>query len=273
MTSTSTSLDAVSATLVVRDRAIVESLDLRLTAGMMVALVGPNGAGKTTALRLLAGEVAPSHGAVELDGTPLARVPVLTLARRRAVLPQETSIEFAFTAREVVELGRAPHRRTEAENDDPAVVADAMRVTDCSHLADRAFRSLSGGERARVSLARVIAQDTDYVLLDEPTAALDIRHQESVMGLAARLAADGRGVLAVVHDLNLAAAYATHVGLMQNGRLVAFGPPGEVLRTELLTEAYDVAVEVREHPIRGCPLVLAATPIDRSVSLSHEVIR
>ncbi len=253
-------LVAVGAALKLGGRVVVECIDLAIRPGSFVALVGPNGAGKTSALRLLAGEVAPSSGDVFLDGIPLRRVPLRELARRRAVLPQETSIEFAFRAREVVEMGRAPHRGTPAERDDDEVIDRALASTDCSHLADREFRLLSGGERARVNLARILAQEASYVLLDEPTAALDLRHQESVMALAGALAARGCGVLAVVHDLNLAAAYASEVGLMCGGRLEALGSPAEVLRADLLSAAYELPVEVHVHPVRGGPLILAAAP-------------
>jgi iron complex transport system ATP-binding protein len=176
------------------------------------------------------------------------------------VLPQYTSVEFAFTAEEIVRMGRAPHRSSPAEDD--AIVARSMAATECTHLARRDYRTLSGGEQARVNLARVLAQTTRYLLLDEPTAALDLRHQELVMRLAADRAAAGDGVVAVVHDLNLAAAYATRVCLLREGRTVAHGRPRELLTAELLTDVYGYQVTVLDHPTRDCPLIVPTAPLD-----------
>lgn len=250
-----------SVTVRVGERSVLSEVSLAVAPGELVALVGPNGAGKTTALRVLAGDTVAHQGHAELDGAPIRELGALELARRRAVLPQSSTIEFAFTAGDVVRMGRAPHAGTPAERLDDELVVDAMQRTDCSHLCEREYRSLSGGEQARVSLARVLAQACPYVLLDEPTAALDIRHQEGVMALAAGLARDGCGVLAVVHDLNLAAAYADRVALLTGGRLLCAGPPEAVLTDELLSAAYGCAITVRTHPTRGCPLVLAASPV------------
>ncbi len=251
--------EAVTARL--GSRTVLDAVDLRVEPGELVALVGPNGAGKTTLLRVLAGELTPQSGRVVLDDAPLASYRALELARRRAVLPQATSVEFAFTAHEVVEMGRAPHIGTAGMADDAEVIAWAMDSTDCAHLAGREFRTLSGGEQGRVNLARVLAQRTSYLLLDEPTAALDLRHQELVMALAASRARAGCGVAAVVHDLNLAAAYADRVGMLFDGRLLALGSPRDVLTAERLTEVYAYAVTVLEHPTRGCPLIVPMEPL------------
>ncbi|MGW4325210.1 heme ABC transporter ATP-binding protein [Nocardia sp. NPDC004573] len=237
-------------------RRVLDGVDFEAVAGQVVALVGPNGAGKSTLLAVLAGELAPSAGTVELDGQPLAHWTTLDMARRRAVLPQTHTVGFPFTAREVVAMGRAPWVRTERREHDEQQIAAAMAVTDVAHLATRSFPTLSGGERARVALARVLAQDTATLLLDEPTAALDLGHQEAVLRLAAERAAVGAAVVVVLHDLGVAAAYADRVAVLDAGCIAADGPPREVLTTELLTKVYQHPVEVLDHPVTGAQLVL-----------------
>nr|WP_280251572.1 heme ABC transporter ATP-binding protein [Nocardia abscessus] len=237
-------------------RVVLEGVDFEAVAGQVVALVGPNGAGKSTLLAALAGELALSAGAVELDGQPLSHWTTLDMARRRAVLPQTHTVGFPFTAREVVAMGRAPWVRTERRELDEKQIAAAMAATDVEHLAARSFPTLSGGERARVALARVLAQDTATLLLDEPTAALDLGHQEAVLRLAAARAAEGAAVVVVLHDLGIAAAYADRVAVLDAGRIAADGPPRDVLTTELLTRVYQHPVEVLDHPVTGAQLVL-----------------
>ncbi|UAK31505.1 heme ABC transporter ATP-binding protein [Nocardia asteroides] len=239
-----------------QSRLVLDGIDFEAVAGRIVALVGPNGAGKSTLLAALAGELALSAGTVELDGQPLSHWTTLDMARRRAVLPQTHTVGFPFTAREVVAMGRAPWVRTERREFDEKQIAAAMAATDVEHLAARSFPTLSGGERARVALARVLAQDTATLLLDEPTAALDLGHQESVLGLAAARAAEGAAVVVVLHDLGIAAAYADRVAVLDSGRLAADGPPRDVLTTELLTRVYQHPVEVLDHPVTGAQLVL-----------------
>jgi len=153
-------------------------------------------------------------------------------------------------------MGRAPWQGTPQSDEDDAAIADAMERTDIAHLADRVFTSLSGGERARASLARVLAQQATIVLLDEPTAALDLRHQEDVMRLARQLARDGVAVVVVVHDLSLAAAYADRVAVMSKGRLVTAGAPGEVLTEQLVEEVYGTPVRIVPDPTTGAPLIV-----------------
>ena len=242
-------------------RRILDEVSLSVLLGALVALVGPNGAGKTTLLRALAGDIRPDAGEVRIDGAPLPGIGAGDLARLRAVLPQSTSVEFAFTAAEIVRMGRAPHRT--APGDDDAIVHRSMAATESTHLANREYRTLSGGEQARVNLARVLAQTARFVLLDEPTAALDLRHQELVMRLAADRAAAGDGVVAVVHDLNLAASYATEVCVVRDGRTVAHGAPRDVLTASLLTDVYGYRVTVLDHPTRDCPLIVPAGPLDQ----------
>ncbi|MEV0355125.1 heme ABC transporter ATP-binding protein [Nocardia sp. NPDC050697] len=247
-------------------REVLRDVGFEVTAGEVVALVGPNGAGKSTLLAALAGELPVSTGTVELDGRPVTAWSALDMARRRAVLPQSHTVGFPFTAREVVAMGRAPWTGTGRDLDDDTAIDAALTAADVTHLAGRAFPTLSGGERARVALARVLAQDTATLLLDEPTAALDLGHQEAVLGLARARAAAGAAVVIVVHDLGIAAAYADRVAVLDRGRVAADGAPRAVLTTALLSAVYRHPVEVIDHPRTGAQLVLpvravsAATP-------------
>jgi len=252
-------LSSVGTTYAVDGAVLVEEADLSLHAGEVVALVGPNGAGKTTLLRLLAGDLTPGHGEVRIDGRRLASVRPRDLARLRAMLPHHTVLQFAFRVLDVVMMGRYPHREA-TRSEDEAAVASAMAAADVGFLAERLFTTLSGGEQARSSLARVLAQETPVVLLDEPSASLDIRHQELVMGVLRGLAAGGAGVLTVLHDLNLAARHADRVGVMDRARLVEVGPTAEVLRADLLSAVYGHPVAVVPHPYADCPLVLPLSP-------------
>lgn len=237
-------------------RRVLEGVDFEVVAGEVVALVGPNGAGKSTLLGALAGELVPADGVVELEGRSLAHWSPLDMARRRAVLPQSHTVGFPFTAREVVAMGRAPWVRTELREHDDERIDAALAAADVEHLAARPFPTLSGGERARVALARVLAQDTGTLLLDEPTAALDLGHQEAVLNLATARATAGAAVVVVLHDLGIAAAYADRVAVLDSGRIAADGPPRRVLTTELLTRVYQHPIEVLDHPITGAQLVL-----------------
>jgi len=237
---------------------ILSGVDLELHAGEVLALVGPNGAGKSTLLSVLSGDVSPTDGAVLLGERELGTFRHLELARERAVLTQENQLSFPFTVAEVVLMGRSPWARTPAFEDDEAAASESMIAMDVEHLGARRFTSLSGGEKARVSLARVLAQRTAIVLLDEPTAALDLRHQEEVMRAVRVLAANGTAVLVVVHDLSLAAAYADRIVMVAGGTTVAAGSPIEVLTEERVSSVYGLPVEITTH--NGKPVVLPHRP-------------
>jgi len=235
---------------------LLDGVDLDVRAGELLCVVGPNGAGKSTLLGLLAGDLDPTRGTVAYDGVPAAGLPVAALARRRAVLLQEHRLSFPFPVVDVVRMGRAPWQGTDAEDADDAVVGAALAAGDVRHLAERRFPTLSGGEKARTAYARARAQATPVLLLDEPTAALDIRHQEMVLDQARALARTGSAVVAVLHDLSLAAAYADRVLLLGEGRTRALGTPAEVLRADLLGDVYRHPVEVLVHPRTGDLIVL-----------------
>jgi iron complex transport system ATP-binding protein len=237
-------------------RVVLSGVDLVVRHGELVALVGPNGAGKSTLLAALAGDLGASSGSVRLDGRGVGGWTVHELAVRRAVLLQRIEISFPFSVLDVVRMGRAPWAGTLAEEADDQAIAGALAETDVTDLAEREYTSLSGGERARAALARVLAQGTGILLLDEPTAALDLQHQELVMGVARERARRGTAVVVVAHDLVLAAAWADRIVVLERGRLVADGPPRDVLTEELLSRVYRTPVEVIPHPTTGVPIIL-----------------
>lgn len=241
------------------DRTVVQPLSLTLEAGCAAAVVGPNGAGKTTLLRLAGGLLAPAAGRVLVGGRDLAGLPRREAARRLAGVPAEESAVFPFTVRETVRLGRHAWRGAFAPLDerDHALVEGALADTALGDLAGRPLPSLSSGERQRASLARCLAQDAPLCLLDEPTSHLDLGQRLRVLRLLRRQARDhGRTVLAVLHDLNLAAAFADRVLLMVAGRLVADGTPGEVLTAERVEQAFGEPVRIVAHPEDGRPVVV-----------------
>ena len=239
---------------------VLAGVDLIARAGEVVALVGPNGAGKSTLLGALTGDLRPEAGEVLVDDQALDAWSHTELALRRAVLPQQVTVTFPFTVTDVVQMGRAPWARTPAADLDEIAVRAALADADVAHLADRHVPSLSGGERARVALARVLAQATQLLLLDEPTAALDVHHQELVLSIVRSRVADGDGAVVVLHDLGLAAAYADRVAILADGRVVADGPPDAVLTPDLLTAVYQHQIDVIRHPTTGALLVLPRRP-------------
>ncbi len=238
------------------DATLVEDASLDIAHGELVALVGPNGAGKSTLLSVLAGDRKPSSGTALVDGRAPAAWGATELARRRAVLTQDNHVSFPFRVREVVAMGRTPWRGTDSDIDDDAAIAAALLECDILHLANRTFTSLSGGERARVSLARVLAQRTPAVLLDEPTASLDLRHQEDVLTVVRRLANGGSAVGVVLHDLSLAAAYADRIAVMETGRIAAIGKPAAVMQPELLEHVYGIGVRLVKDPESIAPIIV-----------------
>jgi iron complex transport system ATP-binding protein len=234
-----------------RRREVLRSVSLTLARGDLVALVGTNGSGKTTLLRLLTGVLQPDAGSVTFDGRPVGEWRRPDLARRVAVLPQQLDLPVGFRVAELVEMGRAPHaRRLFASTDtDARAVSRALADAGALDLADRYAEELSGGERQRLLVAMALAQEPDLLLLDEPTLHLDLAHQVALLAVIRQLR-DQRGltVLAVLHDLNLAAAFAPRVAVLDEGRIVADGPPAEVLTTELVERVFGVAVDEARTP-------------------------
>jgi iron complex transport system ATP-binding protein len=227
-------------------RAVVHDVTLRVAAGEMVGLLGPNGAGKSTLLRLGAGALRPQAGVVRLDGANIQRLSRREVARRLAVAPQEFAVQFAYTVCQIVELGRMPHHDIFglARHEDAQAVEAALAAAGVAHLADRVFNDLSGGERQRVLIALTLAQEAPILLLDEPTAHLDIRYQIETLDLLRRLNAERKlTVLAALHDLNLAARYFPRLLLFRE-TIVADGPPAHVLDAALLSEVYGTPVRV-----------------------------
>lgn len=243
---------------------IVEGIDLDVHAGEILAIIGPNGAGKSTLLGAFSGD-HPYRGSVEILGAELTSYPQRELALRRAVLRQSNAISFPFSVVDVVKMGRAPWRNITTVEEDDRVIAQELLRSDTFRFAERAFPSLSGGERARVSLARAMAQRTPLLFLDEPTAALDINYQEQVLAVARRYARQGNGVVVVLHDLAAAAVYADRILLLEDGAPRVCGTPREVMRPELLSAVY-------RHPVRvltdsdGSPLVVPTRFADEAIA-------
>jgi iron complex transport system ATP-binding protein len=254
MTGTAFALRGVSYRI--GDALILDDVSLEIPYGRVLALVGPNGAGKSSLLSILTGDARAYTGEVELQGRPLDAWSPRELSRTRAVLAQSNRVAFSFTAYEVVEMGRAPWIGTDRADDDDAAIGRSLAQADVRHLTSRGFPSLSGGEMARVSLARVLAQDTAVIMLDEPTAALDLRHQEDVLRIARTLAADGRAVIVVLHDLSLAGAYADDVAMINRGQMIASGPPAEILTEQRIRDVYETDVRVISDPDTGAPVIL-----------------
>lgn len=238
-------------------RVLLDSVSLAAASGEVLGIVGPNGAGKSTLLRMIAGDLTPSTGRVLIGDQDVSSISYRGLSQLRAYLGPKDVRDIPFTARDVVAMGRHPHRRSQLDpKEHDSIVDSALERTDLTMLRDRVISSLSTGERQRVGLARVLAQDTPVLLLDEPTSALDIGHQESVMRLLRSSAAEGKTVLAVLHDLNLASAYADRLILLNGGGVRAAGSPHSVLVDDTLTETYKLPMRVVSHPDRDCPLVL-----------------
>lgn len=254
-----TGLEAVGITVRYREREALTHVSLRVGAGEVVGVVGPNGSGKTTLLRALAGLQLVADGEVRLDGDALRSIPRRALARRLAYVSQDPVSEFAFTALEVVLMGRAPHGvgLGLASEVDLTIARHALAQLDVADLEARSIRQLSGGERQRVFLARALAQQPAVLLLDEPTTHLDLEHQIGICALVRDLAAsDAMAVGVVLHDLGLAAAYCDRVLLLRAGHTVRVGYPRDVLTVGYIEEVFGVTVRVEEHPDTGAPVVL-----------------
>ena len=252
------SLTVEQASFAYADTRIVDQLSLQIEPGSFTVVIGPNACGKSTLLRGLARLLAPEEGQVVLDGRSIAGIPAKTLARRMGLLPQTAVAPEGITVRDLVSRGRYPHRgmlRPWSPTDESAVV-EALAATGTTELADRPVDALSGGQRQRVWIAMVLAQQTEVLLLDEPTTYLDVAHQVELLELLAALHEQGRTIVAVLHDLNQAARYATTVVAMRDGRVIAEGPPAEVVTSENVSAVFGLANTVIPDPVTGGPLVV-----------------
>jgi iron complex transport system ATP-binding protein len=241
------------------ERTVVEHLDLDVLDGGITAVIGPNGCGKSTLLRALGRLLRPHGGEVLLDGQRIDRLPTRDVARALGMLPQSPTAPEGLTVTDLVTRGRHPHQTwfRQWSRDDEAVVAEAMAWTGISDLADRPVDALSGGQRQRAWIAMALAQGTDLLLLDEPTTHLDLAHAVDVLDLVDRLHADrGRTVVMVLHDLSLAARYADSLVAMRDGRIVAQGPPRDVITPELLADVFGLHAAVLPDPVSDGVLVV-----------------
>lgn len=244
----------------VRDRIILRDIDLSIHPGSFTAVVGPNGAGKSTLLKAMAHELRGYQGEVTVNGRTVVAFKPRELSLIRAVLPQSTTVSFAFTAEQIVMLGRQGHRSSRFENE--KILADVMALTGVSDFARRNYLTLSGGEKQRVQLARVLAQVWDetvyprYILLDEPTSSLDIAQQQLIFGLARKACARNIGVMAIVHDLNQAVQFADHLCFLRNGSVIAHGEARAVFTKPIIEKTFSCRVNLYHDPVNDCPYII-----------------
>ncbi len=258
------SLTVVNGTATRLGKSVLDNVSVEITPGRVLAIIGANGAGKSSLIKVAAGDLKLARGSVTLGGKPLADWSIKQRAQVRAVLPQTSDAAMGFRVSDLVLLGRIPHNGGVATCSDHSIAARCLEAVDASHLAGRVYSTLSGGEQQRIHIARVFTQiwvpsqqkPCRYLLLDEPTTALDLCHQHEILGLVRRLARKNVGVAVVLHDLNLAARYADRICLLDHGRSVSIGTPDEVLNAKTIAGALGIRVAVRRHPDFDCPLVL-----------------
>lgn len=248
-------VDDISVSFDGGETTILDGISCEVPSQSFVALVGPNGAGKTTLLRTVNGVLTPDSGTVSIDGKNVQSLSSREVARRVATVPQETSISFDFSVRDIVAMGRTPHRSRFHQTDDSEIIEQALERVQIDHLADRSVGSVSGGERQRVLLARVLAQDAPAMVLDEPTASLDINHQVRTLQLVRDLVDEGATALAAIHDLDLAARFCDSIIVLSDGRVLADGPPASVLTESVVEQAFGGDPRVYENPITQSPSV------------------
>lgn len=253
-------LAARSVTLGYEARTICRDLTLAIPPGSFTVVVGPNACGKSTLLRAMARLLVPTQGQVVLDGQDINRLKTRDVARRLGLLPQASSAPDGLSVAELVARGRYPHQsflRQWSAADEEAV-RSAIAATGLADLSDRPVDTLSGGQRQRAWVAMALAQETPILLLDEPTTFLDIAHQIDLMDLLERLNHEGRTIVAVLHDLNQAARYASHLVAMKDGKVIAEGPPADVVTREMVKIIFDIACVVMDDPVTGLPMVVPA---------------
>ena len=260
-------IELVDISVAIGKARLLSNVRLRMLPGELLCIAGPNGAGKSTLVRVATGALGPSEGQVRFFGRPLIELKRRELSRRRAVVSQRGEIAFGFNCLEVVLLGRHPHSELPEGRRDLEIARQMLERVEVGHLAERDITTLSAGERQRVDIARALAQlESDVppaqtaLFLDEPTSNLDLAHQHAVLALARGCSRQGRLVVAVLHDLNLAAQYADRLVMLDGGKLVADGSPRAVLNAELILRVFKTRALVVPHPELDCPLVVSAAP-------------
>lgn len=244
----------------IKDKEIVKDATLSCKEGQITALLGANGAGKSTLLKLLSAELAQQSGQISINGKELAKYSTLELAQKRSVMPQNVDLNFDFTALEVVLMGRSAHNAGIDSEADKKIALNCLAEVECEHLKDRSFTTLSGGEKQRITLARVLAQiaevDKPILLMDEPIANLDPEHQQAAMKSAKRRAAEGATVFLILHDFNIAANYADKIYIINHGEITYSGSAEEVFQKQIIKENFNVDIELITHPKTGKPQLI-----------------
>jgi iron complex transport system ATP-binding protein len=259
----------------VRDKIILRDVNLNLEPGAFTAIVGPNGAGKSTLLKVMAHEHTHYHGDVTINGKAARNYSPKELSWVRAVLPQTTTVQFTFTAEQIVMLGRHGHKATQRENE--AILDEVMALTGIDHFRERNYLTLSGGEKQRVQLARVLAQVWGetvyprYILLDEPTSSLDIAQQQLIFSLAKQVCERNIGVMAIIHDLNQAVQFADHLYFLRHGNMVASGAAQQVFTKSNIEETFCCRVNVYHDPCNNCPYIIPERTVQQPLSISSKI--
>lgn len=248
----------------IQGKKILEDVSLQLNGGEVLAVLGPNGAGKSTVRKILSGDLPPTSGEVLMNGKSIAEWALIERAKVRAVLPQDSTLNFPFSVTEVVLMGRAPHLQGSESKKDYEIARAALNAVDALNLEERIYPTLSGGERQRVHLARVLAQiwespedsKSRCLLLDEPISNIDIAHQHQTLKIVRNFAKENVAVLLILHDLNLAAQYADRILMLKKGKIVAQGKPENTLTPEIIRQTFQVTVALQKHPFFDCPLII-----------------
>lgn len=247
---------------------LLHEVNLKVNPGEMLAVIGANGAGKSTLMKLLSREMMPANGSVLFNNRDISSFKADELARIRAVLAQHNTISMAFRVHELVLMGRYPHFESQPSDQDIEIIRLVMEETGISHLYNRDYNTLSGGEQQRVQLARVIAQIYDvengFLFLDEPTNGLDMLYQQQILTIARRMADRGYCVVCILHDINFASRYADNILILKNGKTVDFGPPIRVINCETIHEAFNIRVKLMACEDFACPLVIPGTDYVKS---------
>lgn len=247
------------------DITLLDDFNIEIKPGLIYTIIGKNGAGKSTALKAISGDIQLVSGEIYFENEYLESIDVREIAKKRAILSQKTSLQFEFKTHEVVALGRTPHSGLFSSTHDQKIIRECLEMVDATHLIDRNYTTLSGGEQQRVQFARVLAQIWDhldaspsYLLLDEPLASLDVAHQHELLQVLKNICGQNVGILVILHDLNLAAQYADYVHILKDGKTIVKGTPFEVFTEEIIFEAFEYPLTVVPHPKIHCPLIIAS---------------